>query len=466
MTESRNMPSVTSKDLIILGQLFRSRFFLIVGILTFIACYQWVYIKWLNPSFGYMGYDYIPPSVGYLVLAWILSALPSLWMPLSIDRPSKLIYWVLYLTVFIPSILISIFASISPPAEVAELTLTLFAGFAIVGLSHRLTLLKFRQRRVSSSRFWYGFAAVAGACALWVLIAFRGNLHIVSFSDVYDLRNAADDVIGGSLLNYPLMLLPGAINPFLMGWGLYHKKRWIFLLGVLGQVLVYSCVGTKGSLTSILFIPAIYFLLRGDASRFALKLTWSVVALFMGLMLSFIAAGEESVPLLGVVLLVVFVRTFATNGLATPLYFSFFQINPHTYFSHAKGFSWFIHYPYANPLGTEIGIYNVGDPSLDYSAHFWATDGLGGFGLPGILLVSVLCALIFLVLDSVARKHDPRLATLVTIYAGYNIANGSLFISLLSGGLGLLMVILYLLPREESDISREPTISRSVVPAG
>lgn len=462
MTETRNMPNVTATDLTILGRPFKSRTLLILGILAFIACYQWVYIKWVNPNFGYLGYDYNPPSAGYLLLGWVLSALPSLWMPLSIDRPSKLIYWVLYLTVFIPSILIALFAGNSPPAEVAELMLTLFAGFAIVGLSYRLTLLKFRESRVSSPRFWYGFAAVAGVCALWVLVGFRGNLHIVSFSDIYDLRNAADDVIGNSFLNYPLMLFPGAINPFLMGWGLYNKKRWIFLLGVLGQVLVYSCVGTKGSLTSILFVPAIYFLLRGDRGRFGLRLTWSVVTLFVSLMLALSLAGEQPGPLLAVVVLVVFVRTFATNGLATPLYYSFFQTNPHTYFSHAKGFSWFIHYPYANPIGIEVGFYNMGDPSLDYSAHFWATDGLGGFGLPGILLVSALCALIFWVLDSVAQKHDPRLATLVITYGAYNIANGSLFISLLSGGLGLLMVILYLMPREASEESRESVIS--VVP--
>ena len=197
------MSGISSKRVDFSERTSRQRAFLILGVLTFIACYQWVYIHWAYPTFAYLGYDYIPPSTGYLVLAWMLSALPSLWMPLSMDRPSKLIYWVLYLTVFIPSIIISLFASINPPAEVAQLMLTLFAGFAFVGLSYRRPLLEFPPPRLPSTRFWHGFGLVAGVLAVWILVAFWGKLHIVSFSDIYDLRNSADDVIADSLLNYP-----------------------------------------------------------------------------------------------------------------------------------------------------------------------------------------------------------------------------------------------------------------------
>ena len=129
---------------------------MILGILVFIACYQWAYIHWLFPTFGYLGYDYNPPSAGYLLLAWLLSALPSLWMPLSIDRPSKLIYWVLYLFVFIPSMFIPLFAAINPPSQVAELMLVLFAGFALTGLSYRRPLLKLHPHQISSSRSFSG----------------------------------------------------------------------------------------------------------------------------------------------------------------------------------------------------------------------------------------------------------------------------------------------------------------------
>ena len=72
---------------------------------------------------------------------------------------------------------------------------------------------------------------------------------------------------------------------------------------------------------------------------------------------------------------------------------------------------------------------------------------------------------LFWVLDSAAQKHDPRLAALVICYAAYNLASLSMFTTLLSRGLGLLMVILYLMPREQSEVSREPIVSGAVAPA-
>ena len=67
---------------------------------------------------------------------------------------------------------------------------------------------------------------------------------------------------------------------------------------------------------------------------------------------------------------------------------------------------------------------------LDDVGHFWAYDGIAAWGLPGILVISVVCALVFWLLDSAAQRHDPRFAGLVTCYAAYNLANISLFTSL------------------------------------
>src|SRR5439155_22707273 len=76
-------------------------------------------------------------------------------------------------------------------------------------------------------------------------------------------------------------------------------------------------------------------------------------------------------------------------------------------------------------------------------------DGSEALGLPAMLVILVICCLVFCVVDSTANRHDARLAALVLTYATYNLANISLFTSLLSGGLGLLTVFLYLLQPKE-----------------
>ena len=421
--------------------------FLVLGILVYVACFEWMYVNYLYPTWDYLGFDYNPPARSYLVLAWILSVLPVLWMPIKLTRPSQLAYWVLYITVIIPSMFVPLFAGFDRPAEIRTLILTLFAGFAVTGSSYLLPLFTVHPIRVPRLLFWRAFACVAVVLALWMLIVFHNHFHIVSFSDVYDLRDTANDVAEGSQVNYAFMLLSGAINPFLMGFGLYYRRKWIFVAGVLGQLLVYSVGGTKGSILSILFVPAVYLLLTKSIKfPFGVKMTFAPLVLLGGLCLSFRLVDYDPGPLLAIVLFVVLLRVVSINGLVTAQYYNFFQSNPLTHLSHIKGVSWFVHYPYQYPIGQEIGLVFSGTTGLDATAHFWATDGIGGFGLPGIILVSVFCALVFWALDSLSRRHDPRLIALVTTYAAYNLANISIFTSFLSGGFGLLIGLTYLMP--------------------
>ena len=424
----------------------RQRALLAGGIIAYILFFERLYVSWLYPEFGYFGFDYNAPETGYLGLAWTLSLLPTLWMPRAIARPSQLAYWVLYLTVLIPSMFVPLYAGLDPPREIGVLMLVLFAGFAIAGSSYFFPLASWRPAGISARTFWRGFFLLAAGLTCWVLGVFHGQLQLVSFANIYDLRDAASEVLEGHAINYAVMGLSSAINPFLMAYGLYCKRGWMFLAGALGQLLVYSVVGTKGSILSLGFVLGFYFLLRGRSNTFPLKFSWAAAGLLGGLYLSLFAAGGDLGVLHWLVLFVVFGRTFSMNGLLTAEYYDFFTRNPVTHYAGIKGVNWFLQSPYANPIGVEVGSYYSGDATLDASAHFWATDGLGAWGLPGVLLISVFCALVFWALDSAAKKHDARLVALMTCYAAYNIANISIFTSLLSGGLALLMACIYFLP--------------------
>jgi hypothetical protein len=349
----------------------------------------------------------------------------------------------------------------NPVTEIALLMLILFTGFAIAGSSYLLPLFHVRLPKIPKPLFWTVLGAVAVFLTVWLLIVFRGHLQLVSFGVVYELRDAANDVAEGSLVNYAFMLLNGAINPFLMGYGLYFKRRWLFFAGALGQVLIYSVGGTKGSIFSIVFILGIYCMLKIRKIPFALILSFGSLIVLAGTDFSIRFTGMGDVSFFGGIFqYLILMRTLSINGLGTAQYYDFFQRNPFTHLSHIHGVNWFVHYPYNYPVGQEIGLTYAGTADLDATAHFWATDGIGGFGLPGILFISVLCALVFWILDSVARRHDPRLAALVTAYAAYNLANISIFTSLFSGGLALLVLLLHMTP--SGSVFKLPAISRKV----
>src|SRR5215471_15125096 len=115
----------------------RDRSLVILAVVIFVTLYQWVYISWLSPVWGYMGFAYNVPSIGSLSLGCALAILPSLWMPLVIIRPSQLIYWLIFVTVYVPSLFVPIFAALVPEWEVVQLMCALFMGFAIMGMSYQ-----------------------------------------------------------------------------------------------------------------------------------------------------------------------------------------------------------------------------------------------------------------------------------------------------------------------------------------
>ncbi len=88
----------------------------------------------------------------------------------------------------------------------------------------------------------------------------------------------------------------------------------------------------------------------------------------------------------------------------------------------------------------------MGDDTFDENANFWVTDGIAAIGLPGIIFISILCALVFWALDCAAAKHDLRFSATCVALVCLSILNVSLFTTLLSGGLFAMMIILSILP--------------------
>lgn len=438
----------------------RGLLFLVIAL--YVACFQWMYVHYLNPAYEYLGYGYDPPAFGYVGLAVVLSLIPCLWMPLKLTRPSQLAYWVLYITVLIPSMFVPLYAGYEPAREIAFVMITFFLAFLLTGSSYLIPVWTLERTRVRPQTFWRILGLTTVGLTLWLVVVFRQHLQIVSFNEVYDLRFAASDIEEGTLVNYAFMPLTGAINPFLMGYGLFYGRRWVFLAGVAGQLLVYSVLGTKGSILSILFVPGIYLLLRIKKFAFGLNLALGCLALMGATCLLLFTLAPEPGTITGIALFVVFARTLSMGGLLTAQYYDFFLRNPYTYWSHLKVINWFVHYPYQYGIGQELGIAYAGTTALNATTHFYATDGIEAAGLPGLLIMGLFSAIVFWVLDSAAQHCDPKLAALVITYAAFNLANISMFTSLLSGGLGMLIIGLYLLPPASRKDSRQPWIPRSL----
>ncbi len=87
---------------------------IVLGVSVFVALFQWAYIHFVSETYSSYGFDHQPVPDFYVALAWFFAILPSLWMPIKLTRASQLGYWVLYLTVAIPSMFVPLFCRIEP----------------------------------------------------------------------------------------------------------------------------------------------------------------------------------------------------------------------------------------------------------------------------------------------------------------------------------------------------------------
>jgi hypothetical protein len=420
------------------------RVLLILYLILYIYLFNWLYIHWLAPTFGYMGMTYHAPSSSPFLLAWVLALLPGLWMPFALRRPSQIPFWFLYLLVYIPSLFSPQYMSLESRQDLSVLIWCFFSGFLIISLTYSVPPIQLRQAFQSPRFFWGVIVFLALVLNVWVLAIYHSKMRLVGFSDVYNLRSESDVAAAGSSVEYAVMLLSSVINPLFMAHGLVTRKKSLVFFGFLDQLLLYSAQGSKAVILSVFVLAGLYFVIRASSRTFGLRLTVLLTTILVAL--SLLANIKDLNPALSFSLSLLFQRTFANGGYMTGAYANFFHSHPVTYLSSVHGIGAFVHYPYDTPLGLLLGNYELGIPDLDLNAHFWASDGIAAFGPIGIVIISVICATVFWILDSCAARHDIVFASLMVAFITSNLLNVSLFTTLVSGGLGFVILLMIVMP--------------------
>jgi hypothetical protein len=254
---------------------------------------------------------------------------------------------------------------------------------------------------------------------------------------------AADVVQENGAVGYVSRFLFNVINPFLVVYGLYAHRKKLIVLGILGQIVIYLTAAEKTALVAPLLILFFYFTIKRDRINWAIKLGLCFVVMLFAL--TALPLGDMWRFVLDVVLM----RSFAMPGMLLGQYQYFFQVNPHTHFGHVHGINLFVSNPYKAIIPIEISRF-FGVPSIYgdvvENTNFFALDGIAGFGLPGIPLMGILCAAVFLVLDGCARKIPMEFSVAgLTMYI-LGLPDGSLFSTLLGQDLFIWILLFLLIP--------------------
>lgn len=417
---------------------------MVIMLISYIALFKWVYVTSISPLFFYMGYTYHDLSVMASILSWALPIIPMIWMPLDIQRPSQIIYWLLYLSVVIPSCIIPWYSIDMDYPLQCMLIIVLLLAFGIIGLNYKIPLVRIPRINISWKTFWIIIVFISVVLYFLVISVYGFHIKYIPLTDVYEQRSeySINALQTSIFVSYAINWLGNVINPLLIIFGLYNKRILLIIGGIIGQLFIYSINGSKLVFLSILFILALFILIKiFKLKRFGITIVSSFIILFLVcIIIDWYSKGIFFSSL--------FIRRLVvTPGLLTGYYFDFFSINEKVMLSDSI-FSKLAQYPYNLPFQNLIGSMYFGTTEASANANIWA-NAFAHFGYGGQIIFSIFFAAILWVYDSIARDKLILGILIICIYA-FIFANTGLFTSLLTGGFLLSIFVTYLIPTDKT----------------
>ena len=436
-----------------------SRIIVVTCVAIYSALFAYVYVMWASPTYHYLGLKSGAESIGPFLLA-SLSILGLTWMlPLQIARYSDFFCWIIFLVLLIPSLLIVALQGYNS-FDANVLLVALCVSFVLIYTLPRALSAPAHSAspRVAKRGFRLGFFLLYAVCLSAVVIIFRDHMSLAGFDDVYQQRARATELGAGRWANYAVSWLANALNPYLLAMGLFDRtKRWMIAVGLAGQVVAYSVFAGKIILvsTAVMLAIAAFGVARNRVPPARLAIGAALLMVAVLLLLQFTDYSPTGLAL--VTLSQVYMRALAIQGALVGVYADFFTNQPRTLGSHITGFDAIVAYPYDAPLGIIIGKHLIGGAGFNANANFWATDGIAGFGIAGVILIGALVGLMLALANKIVSKEILPFAAVASLPFIMSLSNVSFFTSLLTGG-GLLLCFLIAngQPRAPSNYNEGP----------
>lgn len=427
--------------------------------MIFVAALQFTYFNMDAPTFRFMGLRIKDLEPVWYLVSFVMAALPSLWMPVKLDRPSQVAYWILYLTVIVPVMWIPLHTLDKRPEDYIVFSGAMLTSFFLLGLSFRLPRWHVPRPKMSDDTFFWVLCVMVAGMSL-VLWASNGFSLELGLRTIYDRRRAARESIPmGSALSYVKGNLASAIQPFAFAVGLARKSWVLILLSIFAGVIGFSVDGSKTSAAIPFFLLALYPLITRYRPTFGLIVPVMATVAILSAYLIWYVSHNPWIPVVSTW------RIFDVKGLLSGYYWEYFGANGHTYLGDGilKGFS---DYPYNYAASQQIGLVYFGSPQTNSNSNLWSS-AFGDFGLMGMFLVTAVLGMIFRFVDSLSLNRGFLIPAFLCSFLGMKLSDVALDTSILSHGTLMVLVLLFFLPpqRDASAPEQEPVRIPRGVPA-
>lgn len=386
-------------------------------------------------------------NYGKLLESYCLLVLIYLLMPKDKDKVSTIIIWLIILFSYLP--MLTIFG-----LKNESRTYIYFVScfWLITGILSRLPTIRFRslkQNRIALVSLVLSLILIGIVLIVPWLLSLR--LDALGSIRVYDIRMdymQRRGFVSAYILNWlAYVIIPLSIAIFL------KVRNWLYLILIIAfQILIFFVTGIKAFLFAPFFVMFVVWILnRGNA------VAWTC----------FVMAGIMTVCLISYEFFndVWLAGLFVERSLFDPaqlsfFYYDFFSNHEPIYLSAHRFFRNILDYPfYLDPPRLISFLYFN---KLQGSANSGiVADGYMNFGFAGLIGWAILLIIILKIVDCVSITKDKLISvSAVVIPMVIGLTNSPLLTTLLTHGLLMGMLLVWLLPIQRDDEGR------GVVPIG
>jgi hypothetical protein len=416
-------------------------------VISFAFLFHLVYVTYLAERWGYMGFSLSPISAWEIVLTYIIAVLPVTLLPRRSGRRTILVFFVLYYLVYVPSQFCILYSSLEL-TRALSMQLVFCAGFGLVALSFHLETLSIDVSPMKWRAFVLGIMGLGGLCLALIYRVGVESIDFVSFFEASGLRKERDTA---SLFlpfgsGYLFSWVTYVVAPISIIIGLMRKNIFLVGFGFLTELAIFAATTNKFALLAAPFAAASWLLCRRDDGRQSVRyVSWGSVILLV--LILAVNAALETPNVIEQVLSFFVMRYFGYQGMSSVLYAKFTENNPYTYWSHVSGISAIVDYPFDESIPLALGSFWTNKAGVSAPAHPWAQDGLLAAGLSGVLVISIIIAVVFWVTDSMTARVRGHVLVPLLLIQGIMLSESSIFTQILSNGLALLCLVACVAPR-------------------
>ncbi|HKV75907.1 MAG TPA: hypothetical protein VJN95_15410 [Gemmatimonadales bacterium] len=409
-------------------------------IVAYLALVKWAYIARLAPEFGYTGLRYVDPGLFQESLSWLFALLPLFWLPMDVDRPSRLPLWFQYLVVYLPVTCIPLYNFTAPQRTVWPLVTAVLLALMIMQGFGSLPALALSVPRISPGAFRLLLVGLGLVLLVPIAMTFGVSLHLPSLSEVYGVRSEYRETLthANPITGYAVAWFGSTIMPLLIVDGLVNRRWWVIIVGMLGEALVFSISASKSVALSGFFIAALWVIYRPGGRRMGLFIAASLTGIVLLSIIADMFGG-------GLTLASLFIRrALVTPGLLTGEFYEFYSGHP-LILMGSSVLRPLAGYQYDAAPAYVIGSVYFGDSTIAANVNIWG-DAFANFGLTGIIVFAVLFGAVLWLFDSLARGRSPSMTCLMLGFPAFMLTNSAFQTVLLTHGLGLTLCLALLLP--------------------